>query len=532
MPSRGKYDMLGNLITTTSTTGVPVTTTTVSTIPPTTTTTTTTTTPLPMMVPAETAEALNVFERHPTATDFLRNLAPAAVDVDRSMTVFCLPIEALGLVLTAAVLLSWSQNQRYSRWNESRRRDNLLRLIGILYCPLLLLQVTTSFLIDLDGVWELRILASAGARALCPLIHSLEISTKVAISLTLLLIAWRTHKLTSKNANFTPSRDAFCKFPCGSFPAYVGILLLSFIAGLVGVNFWQVAAVPQAGAPNEIQLVCAPREGYKSGFRVNFQKDAPSILLYEWIVNMAVFAPTTFIAVVCAMIFSRRLLRLPPSQMHDAPTLREDCIIRFQQHRLKLVIVICGLYGFVNLPLVSAVFLGVMAVPGSPDLPDHEILSDPVWVQALRHVFAIILCREIAEAVIAALLFPVLITTSSAFRLHFLTLLRINSSADYQHSSRKTLTSRAANACSHLGRMCGFAPREPPQESDREAAKAPLRWSWGKGWRQSYSLPTSSPPPMSEREDPEYLDSLIRQHNNAFAAATVSDASRSPNYYL
>lgn len=148
--------------------------------------------------------------------------------------------------------------------------------------------------------------------------------------------------------------------------------MLSFIAGLVGVNFWQVAALSQAGIPNEIHLVCAPQDGYKSGFQVNFQKDAPSILLYEWILNVAVFAPTTFIAVMCALIFSRRLLRLPPSQTQDAPFLREDYLIKIQQHRLKLVIVICGLYGFANLPLVSAVFLGLMAVPGSPDLPDHE----------------------------------------------------------------------------------------------------------------------------------------------------------------
>ncbi|VDO02877.1 unnamed protein product [Rodentolepis nana] len=82
--------------------------------------------------------------------------------------------------------------------------------------------------------------------------------------------------------------------------------------------------------------------------------------------------------------------------------------------------------------------------------------------------------------------------------------------------------------------MCTFNPAESPQMICREAnAKEPVRWSWGKGWRQSYSLPAFSPPPASEREDPEYLDVLVKQHNSAFAAAaTPTLDTRSSNYYL
>uniref|UniRef100_A0A0R3ST12 G_PROTEIN_RECEP_F1_2 domain-containing protein n=1 Tax=Hymenolepis diminuta TaxID=6216 RepID=A0A0R3ST12_HYMDI len=490
---------------------------------------------LPTVIPAETAEVLNVFERYQTATDFLRHLMPDAFTADRSITAFCVPIEALSLILTAAVLLFWSRNQRSFHWGENRRRDGLLRLIGLLYCPLLLLQITTSLLIDLDGIWELRILATSGARALCPLIHSFDASARVAVALTLILIAWRTHRLTSENSGIGSWQDTCCKFPCEMYPAYIGILLLSFVAGLVSVNFWQVTTLSTShftsGSSNDLQLICAPQDSYKLGLQVNFQKDAPSNLLYEWILNMAVFAPTTFIAIMCALVFSRRLLRLPPSSQVQGESMRKECLIRIQQDRLKLVIVICGLYGLANLPLVSVVFLGIMATPGPPDLPDHEILSDPIWERSLRHVFAVILCREIAETVTTALLFPILFTISSAFRRRFLVLLRLSPSSTYQESS---LNYCKTNPCTCINRMCDFEPRKSSRETYTEAAaKAPIRWSWGKGWRQSFSPPGFSPPQESEREDPEYLDALMEQHNSVFAAtATSTHESRTSNYYL
>nr|CDS28723.1 EGF region [Hymenolepis microstoma] len=531
-----RYDMLGNLITTTTT---KVATTTSTPPPPSPTTaiiTTTTTTPLPTVIPAENAEVLDVFERYQTVADFLRHLLPGAFTADRSITAFCVPIEVFGLVLTAAVLLFWSRNQRRLHWSESRRGDGLLRLIGLLYCPLLLLQITTSLLIDLDRIWELRILATSGARALCPLIHSLYVSTRVAVALTLILIVWRTHRLTRKNVGIGSCLNVCSQFPCEMYPAYIGILLLSFVAGLVGVNFWQVTALSSSspstpGSSNNLQLICVPQDGYSLGVQVNFQKDTPSLLLYEWILNMAIFAPTTFITIMCTLIFSRRLLQLPPSSQVRCDSIREECLIRAQQNRLKLVIVICALYGLANLPLVSVVFLGIMATPGPPDLPDHEILSDPVWERSLRHVFAVILCREIAEVVTTALLFPVLFTTSPAFRHRFLVLLRLNDPINRQQSS---LHYCGTNPCTYLNRMCIFSPTESPQVTRREVnAKEPVRWSWGKGWRQSYSLPGFSPPPVSEEEDPEYLDVLVKQHNSAFAAAsTPTLETRTSNYYL
>ncbi|VDO04546.1 unnamed protein product [Rodentolepis nana] len=346
--------------------------------------TTPVTTPLPTVIPAGNAEVLDVFERYPTLADFLRHLIPGAFTADRSITAFCVPIEVLGLVLTAAVLLYWSRSQRGFRWSERRRRGGLLRLIGLLYCPLLLLQTTTSLLIDLDGIWELRILATSGARALCPLIHSLNVSTRVAVALTLILIVWRTHRLTRDNLGSGTCLDVCSQFPCEMYPAYIGILLVSFVAGLVGVNFWQVTALSPpstTGSPNDLQLICVPQNGYRLGVQVNFQKDTPSPLLYEWILNMAVFAPTTFIAIMCTLSFSRRLLQLPPSVSQVlGESRREECLIRAQQNRLKLVIVICGLYGLANLPLVSVVFLGIMATPGPPDLLDHEASIWPLYI--------------------------------------------------------------------------------------------------------------------------------------------------------
>lgn len=192
---------------------------------------------------------LNVFERYQTPGAFLRHLIPEAFNADRGITAFCLPIEVLGLILTAAVLHFWSRNPpNWQRWSESRRRDSLLRLIALLYCPLLLLQITTSLLIDLDGIWDLRILAVSGVRAFCPLIHSLDVSTKVAVALTLVLIAWRTHRLTSSVNDGVGYWSNWCgSFPCDLYPVslhfylckvYSRIMLTacSAISGRVG--YW------------------------------------------------------------------------------------------------------------------------------------------------------------------------------------------------------------------------------------------------------------------------------------------------------
>lgn len=110
-------------------------------------------------------------------------------------------------------------------------------------------------------------------------------------------------------------------------------------------------------------------------FQVNLQKETPAYFLFNWILNVLVFGPISFIAIMAAFAFTRRLLQLPPSSQVPGDDLREECSIRIQQNILKLGISICTLYGLGNFPLVSAVFFGFMATPGHPDLPDYEVFT-------------------------------------------------------------------------------------------------------------------------------------------------------------
>ena len=135
-----------------------------------------------------------------------------------------------------------------------------------------------------------------------------------------------------------------------------------------------------------------------------------------------------------------------------------------------------------------------------------------------------------ADVIMMVLLFPVFMASSSAFRHHFLSLLHLDTaSASSATSSRPKWYNRFVEYVVALNsRICGFPPAPPtPPPSlspDPSSSEPPLRWSWGKGWRQSFSPPLSSPsgvaslqPDAVELEvtDPEQLDAMVDQHNSA-----------------
>lgn len=550
--------MLGNLITTTTTPGPPTTTTTtttIATLPPTTAmTNATTTTPQPTMFLADSAAPLNVFERYTHLESFLSRFTPIGLEVDLLTTAVYLPLSFLGLSLAAAVLFTWHTPHEAAKaytvsstapplwrhWRERRRGDALLRLLGFLCCPLLLIHCSFCLLLDLDGVWRLRLLSDVnGFRAFCPLVHSLDVTTRVTIALLVLLIAWRAHAISRTPHRRTiscycrnPYRRWWCKLPCSLFSRVTAIVLMSFVVGLVGINFWQVTDITLQGAFESVELICSPVGGYQSGFQL-LSSDA-NLMLYEWILNAVIFAPSTLGATAFALLLSRRLLANQGQVvLQTEAEVGERIAFAYSRrvvHRLQLAIAICVLYGLANLPLAAIRLLAVMATPGFAELPDREILSDPTWQRMLYHTTATIICREFADMATTGLLFPAFMVASSTFRHRFLRLLHL----------------KGATSSSKFGR-CLWGAAERPQEqplqpspSPTGAHSPPVRWSWGKGWRQSYSLPLSPPVTetvldlgeegMAEEVDPDQMDAVIEQHNNAYAVSGNDTGGASHRY--
>ena len=200
-------------------------------------TTTTTTTALPTLVVGETS-SLNVFERYPTHEAFLARFAPLALHTDRAVTAVCLPIGVLAVAITTAVLLTWRpprtrRTKIYSNytvesslWRSHREHKwrskevALVRVLGGVICPLLLLRSVLLIILDLDGVWRLRILATVSAAALCPLAHALEVSIRVALPLLILLCVSLVPSSTASSIThrLCPSHQhSWCKRLCGLF---------------------------------------------------------------------------------------------------------------------------------------------------------------------------------------------------------------------------------------------------------------------------------------------------------------------------
>nr|CDS23317.1 EGF region [Echinococcus granulosus] len=413
MSAKGQYDMLGNLITTTTTPGPPTTTTTtttIATLPPTTAmTNATTTTPQPTMFLADSAAPLNVFERYTHLESFLSRFTPIGLEVDLLTTAVYLPLSFLGLSLAAAVLFTWHTPHEAAKaytvsstapplwrhWRERRRGDALLRLLGFLCCPLLLIHCSFCLLLDLDGVWRLRLLSDVnGFRAFCPLVHSLDVTTRVTIALLVLLIAWRAHAISRTPHRRTiscycrnPYRRWWCKLPCSLFSRVTAIVLMSFVVGLVGINFWQVTDITLQGAFESVELICSPVGGYQSGFQL-LSSDA-NLMLYEWILNAVIFAPSTLGATAFALLLSRRLLANQGQVvLQTEAEVGERIAFAYSRrvvHRLQLAIAICVLYGLANLPLAAIRLLAVMATPGFAELPDRESLVD-IGLRAVRTI--------------------------------------------------------------------------------------------------------------------------------------------------
>ncbi|VDM18192.1 unnamed protein product [Hydatigera taeniaeformis] len=553
-----QYDILGNLITTTTTTTPGLPTTASLTLPPTPVATTeTTTTSLPTVFPADNAAPLNVFERYTHLEAFLSRFTPIGLEVDRSTTAIYLPLSVLGLTLTAAVLFTWHARQDTSktyavdstappllppplwrRWRDRQRGDTLLYLLGFLSCPLLLIHCSFCLLLDLDGVWRLRLLSSIiGIRAFCPLVHSLAITTRVTIALLVLLIAWRAHVISRPPRLRTISchcrspylRFWWCKIPCGLFAKATAIILVSFVAGLMGINFWHVTDITLPGTSDNVDLICSPIGGYQSGFQ--FLSPDGTLLLYDWVLNAVIFAPSTLGTIAFAFLLSRRLLSIQSQAL-----LQSDVEVggrmafvytRHVIHRLQLVNGLCLLFGLANLPLVATRLLSVMTTPGVAELPDREILDDPTWQRMLHHATAIIICREFADMATTGLLFPTFMVISSTFRHRFLRLLRLKGPHSLCGMDTHDFSRR-------FWGMAGRPQGQPPQPSfsPAKADSPPVRWSWGKGWRQSYSLPLSPPvvestmafgeQRLAEGADPDHLDAIVEQHNNAYAFTGTS----------
>lgn len=144
----------------------------------------------------------------------------------------------------------------------------------------------------------------------------------------------------------------------------------------------------------------------------------------------------------------------------------------------------------------------------------------------LHHITATVICREIADVIVTVLLFPTFMASSSAFRHHFLHLLRLDTAPI--SSATSATPSRFVRHFVALGRrICGFPSSPPsplPPSATLSQSEPPLRWSWGKGWRQSFSPPfcspsgTTPPPPVAANlteADPEQLDTIVDQHNSA-----------------
>lgn len=143
----------------------------------------------------------------------------------------------------------------------------------------------------------------------------------------------------------------------------------------MGINFWQVTDITLPGTPENVELICSPVGGYQSGFQ--FLSSDGTLLLYEWILNTVIFAPSTFGAIGFALLLSRRLLanqsqavlQTQPEVGRRAPFVYSRRVV----HRLQLVNALCALYGLANLPLVATRLLAVMTTPGVAELPDREV---------------------------------------------------------------------------------------------------------------------------------------------------------------
>ncbi len=132
----------------------------------------------------------------------------------------------------------------------------------------------------------------------------------------------------------------------------------------------------------------------------------------------------------------------------------------------------------------------------------------------LQHTRATVLCREVAEACSISLILPLFLLASRAFRRRFLTLLKL----DIHAPPRPTLPFTRHPRLASLKRLIFGKP------VNRRLRPPPPRWSWGKGWRQSYSM---SPPDEnglndveSVLDDPDMLDAMVEQHN-AYAASEI-----------
>uniref|UniRef100_A0A5K3FCJ2 G_PROTEIN_RECEP_F1_2 domain-containing protein n=1 Tax=Mesocestoides corti TaxID=53468 RepID=A0A5K3FCJ2_MESCO len=477
--------------------------------------TTTTTTPLPTIIPDREAGPLNVFERYPYLVAFLNRFAPWSLQIDKAATAIYLPIGFLGLTVAATVLFSWAAQHDFKRpgttyiyqqYRERKRGKLILRLLGLV-CFLLLIQCGLLLVLDLDEPWDLKVLTFV--RSTCPLLHTFDTANRAATALTIVLIGWHGYTISkpfqagrqaSRRHRLCGNLVVSCKRMFGILPAATAVFLLSLAAGLVGINYWQVTDIEVTQPAHSLQLRCTPAGGYQSGFQ--FHANA-TLLFYQWAVNVAIFCPSCLTCIVWALVLWRRLLTNQNSLEMGA---RVGCVWSQRVvHRVQLVASVCGLYGLANLPIVATRLLTLMATPGAADLPDREIERDPSWQRMLQHTLATTICRELADAFTTALLLPVLLLSCRAFRRRFLQLLRLDGTASTLSLSRRI-------RLPSLKRLLWGESRKP-------RALEPLspRWSWGKGWRRSYSVPiyAEQPDPV---EDPDVLDAIVEQHNNAYAA--------------
>ncbi len=157
------------------------------------------------------------------------------------------------------------------------------------------------------------------------------------------------------------------------------ILLVSLLIGLFGIIFWEVnnVEIRDPTDPTKTTLTtalrCQPLGGYQSFFRFSTNSTTTPLLLYHWVLNVALFCPITLFTLVWAFVLWRRLLTNRIGADEGGCAGMVFVWSRRVVNRVQLVIVTCGLYGVANFPLVTVVLLVVMATPGISELPDREV---------------------------------------------------------------------------------------------------------------------------------------------------------------
>ncbi|CAH8658238.1 unnamed protein product [Dicrocoelium dendriticum] len=509
---------------------------------------------------------LDLLSRYPLQSLLLQRFSPGTISLDRYFTPVWLPFALIGCTVCAVVygIAYWRRSgTRRIAANISLFDTTTTQTVYLtVLCAMHLIRAVFVTLIDLDVAWDTGLLA--WTQLACPLVRTFATATKIAVSVLSLtlcaeILASDYDRSSGRFITFIHQLTANGRARKAAHIAS-GIVVASFLYGLVETVYWRVQYYPSAfihgsqrshggdTAPiarceiagyfqylfgNKVQAADFTRvSDFSETLNANARL-ASSYAEFKWVSGITVECALSLVNIYLALALLRNAMMNTLVNTNRSATNRQMLDrTTIGTRDIKFIVIIGLIQGLCRLPEALLLMLEPLTRPGEVRLTDAEIEMDDTWKRYFMMVTAHVVVHELSDLP-AALILPICLGASRRFQRDFCQLFGFgnrvaqpyNMQEDHKYRSTYAGTVRSPyNAAKHhhstgtmgetdslmtanssqryvpMDTVNGGVHSEQPRADDgttmTQTANVP-RWKWSQGWVARESRSNQSDPMLN-----------------------------------